>query len=1175
MAEKDWHCENILLNKYKIQELLPKTSERGNSYQIIHIEWDMPLRLKKVQATEDCLKNYWQHVWKLWIGLPGHQNIVNAYHFFTIDENLCLLTEYIQGKNLREYLKEDAQNLSQIFPFAIDLAIALQYSHQYQLSHGKLEDNNLFIRNGTLCLGDFYGVSYELEFEKRVEEDKANYVNFLNRLFLEFSVEQKSWELPENFHHYIQNLESKNLDFSKLIYDLRKFYREISEKNLFRFCTSRWLSENVCKHSFSYMEQGIEKHAERLWTFAGQAQPASLNALWNWHLFYLRQAMIPLHSFVKNIEKYQDMAPSQIICAQGKLALETGTKILDTLDKVQDYISSVKSDNDLLRVEGELLYRICRYEEAVIRFQKLIEQNASESDDWYRITVSCFAAGKIEEAEKFCEKGLKNHPHHILLQVVQACIFYTTGKMELAEKQFQKMLELYPDSLWFLVHAAEFYAGIGLYEKQPNPRKDLAKQCYEKVLRLHPNSIRAIKGYKKCGGEKIPQAKDFLMNLEVWSEIKNFTGHMNMVTTSVITPDGQSLVTGDCDGNIYLWDIETSICKGQFSGHRKHITDIKISANGNFLISGSWDNTARIWDMKTQVCSWVIDKHNDKVCSVGISEDAHFAITGCWDGLARVWDVENQQEISRRQVENSWITCVNIAPDASYALCCDEDERMGLWQIDSDEDFPIMKGSGAILSDDGKTGISSRYGALEIWELPSCKSIKTISTDRRNDCLGLTQDNRFILLRNQDDILSVWDLEEEHCIVSLHADNSLCGAIAKNGNYLISVDGEVIYLWENIMHRPFPLLRRAAYLGTDLRNMPQTPKLIQKMAWEAESFFSNREYAQAIEQYKRIQKIPGYESTPELRDQIYKSYELGNFKQLNLKKLRLWKEFPVRSAITSMAFCNVAKSLLLSSSDDPIRICNFMSGYRLNMLEGHSGFISKVVVARDSNRALTASWDGSVQFWNLDYPTSNKLLGKKSSWATAIALDEKAARALCGWRSGEVILYDLIEEKETPLCKRESSVTHIVFRNPYTITCFKDGTILVWDISNWKCIREFRPHKRHITAIDIREKEAISGTLSGEILHYSLETGEIFEQWKQAEIVRGLRIIQKNSFFTLSHNSILKLWNKSSSEHRFSFTLDEYDLTSWSISKNNRYFMSGHEDKQVKLWELDWNWSSE
>jgi WD40 repeat protein len=116
-----------------------------------------------------------------------------------------------------------------------------------------------------------------------------------------------------------------------------------------------------------------------------------------------------------------------------------------------------------------------------------------------------------------------------------------------------------------------------------------------------------------------------------------------VVKSVAISPDGQTLVSGGCDGNIKLWNLPTgelrqvlAVQEASFAGNG--VTSVAISPNGE-LIAGATDESKNItlWSLATGELLQTFSGHLAGVSSVIFSPDGQRLISGSYDKTARVW----------------------------------------------------------------------------------------------------------------------------------------------------------------------------------------------------------------------------------------------------------------------------------------------------------------------------------------------------------------------------------------------------------------------------------------------------------------------------------------------------------------------------------------------------------
>jgi WD40 repeat protein/energy-coupling factor transporter ATP-binding protein EcfA2 len=110
-----------------------------------------------------------------------------------------------------------------------------------------------------------------------------------------------------------------------------------------------------------------------------------------------------------------------------------------------------------------------------------------------------------------------------------------------------------------------------------------------------------------------------------WGEI-SFNYQKNVVAAG----------TGNNQGAIYLWNINTGKQINSLRGHNAKITGISFSSDGSQMASASYDGSVCLWNMDDlNTLPVVFDEHGTWVTSVGFSPDDRYVISGDKDGNLR------------------------------------------------------------------------------------------------------------------------------------------------------------------------------------------------------------------------------------------------------------------------------------------------------------------------------------------------------------------------------------------------------------------------------------------------------------------------------------------------------------------------------------------------------------
>ena len=63
------------------------------------------------------------------------------------------------------------------------------------------------------------------------------------------------------------------------------------------------------------------------------------------------------------------------------------------------------------------------------------------------------------------------------------------------------------------------------------------------------------------------------------------------------TPDGRTLISGEGNGSIVLFDVSTASVRATLRGHQSSVRALGVSSDGRRLVSAGMDLTGLIWDL--------------------------------------------------------------------------------------------------------------------------------------------------------------------------------------------------------------------------------------------------------------------------------------------------------------------------------------------------------------------------------------------------------------------------------------------------------------------------------------------------------------------------------------------------------------------------------------------------
>lgn len=149
------------------------------------------------------------------------------------------------------------------------------------------------------------------------------------------------------------------------------------------------------------------------------------------------------------------------------------------------------------------------------------------------------------------------------------------------------------------------------------------------------------------------------------------------ITTIAFSPDSRAIASGDRDGLIQLWHVDTwEEFETPLSGHRQAILDLAFSPDGSKLASVALDNSLIQWQVTSTGDTNRIDLPG--VTAVAYSSDSAQIITGGNDFKINVWDADT---VTLQQSLTFSAKIVDIASAANLLLIGGSDQRVVLLDL--------------------------------------------------------------------------------------------------------------------------------------------------------------------------------------------------------------------------------------------------------------------------------------------------------------------------------------------------------------------------------------------------------------------------------------------------------------------------------------------------------------
>jgi len=147
-----------------------------------------------------------------------------------------------------------------------------------------------------------------------------------------------------------------------------------------------------------------------------------------------------------------------------------------------------------------------------------------------------------------------------------------------------------------------------------------------------------------CGAED-KTVERFRLNDGVKTPFLN--GHDTWVHALTFSADGESLISGGCEGRMVWWPAAADMPQPvrQVPAHRGWIRALAVSPDGQFVASGGNDAAVRLWKVADGSLVKELSGHARDVYSLLWHPSGQFLLSGDLMGVIKQWDVNAGTEV--------------------------------------------------------------------------------------------------------------------------------------------------------------------------------------------------------------------------------------------------------------------------------------------------------------------------------------------------------------------------------------------------------------------------------------------------------------------------------------------------------------------------------------------------
>jgi len=294
--------------------------------------------------------------------------------------------------------------------------------------------------------------------------------------------------------------------------------------------------------------------------------------------------------------------------------------------------------------------------------------------------------------------------------------------------------------------------------------------------------------------------------------------------------------------------------------------------------------------------------------------------------------------------------------------------------------------------------------------------------------------------------------------------------------------------------------------------------------------------------------------------------------------------------VTSIATTSTRNDMILSSSRDKTIIVWHLHrgdedsneyGRAHRALRGHSHYVEDVVISKDGHFALSASWDGTLRLWDLNYGTTTRRFVGHTKDITSVAFSADNRQIVSGSRDKSIRLWNTLGECKYTIDEAHGDwVSCVQFSpnaaNPIIVSAGWDRVVKVWTLTDeFKHKKNLVGHTGYINAVTVSPDGSLcaSGGKDGTAMLWDLNEGKHLYSLDAGDIINSLVFSPNRYWLCAGTDSGIKIWDLESKESVADLDKNHPQLnsvnpgcTSLAWSADGSTLFAGYTDHFVRVW---------